>query len=41
MNKKERPMPWKETSRMDERMKFVGDHLKGLWSKKALCAHYG
>ena len=34
-------MPWKESSAMDERLKFVADHLSGRWSKKALCAHYG
>ena len=34
-------MPWKESSVMDERVKFVADHPGGRWSKKALCAHYG
>ncbi len=34
-------MPWKDSSAMDEKVGFVADHLSGLWSKKALCAHCG
>ena len=34
-------MPWKETSTMDQRIQFIADHLRGLYTKKALCRHYG
>lgn len=30
-------MPWKESSVVDERLKFVADHSGGRWSKRALC----
>ena len=32
-----RPMPWKETCRMDEKLSFVVDYLRGEWSMAALC----
>ena len=35
------PMPWKETSTMDQRIQFIADYLSGRYSKKALCIHYG
>ncbi len=34
-------MPWNESCAMDERMRFVVDHLSGEWSMLALCEHYG
>src|SRR5690348_5750736 len=34
-------MPWKETCPMDERLKFVGQYLKGEMSVAGLCESYG
>ncbi len=34
-------MGWKESSVMDERMKFIADYLKSEWSLSELCRHYG
>lgn len=34
-------MPWKETSAMDERVRFIADWLSGDYSKRALCEMYG
>lgn len=34
-------MPWKETTPEKERLCFVRDQARGLFSKAALCAHYG
>lgn len=34
-------MPWKETSAMDQRVRFVADWLSGEYTKSALCAAYG
>ena len=34
-------MPWKETCPMDQRREFIKDYLRGLYSKKDLCMHYG
>jgi len=34
-------MPWKETSAMDERMRFIGDYLREEWSLSELCRMYG
>lgn len=34
-------MPWKETSVMDQRVRFIADWLSGDYSKSDLCAAYG
>ena len=34
-------MPWKETSIMDQRIRFIRDYQSGDYTKKALCMHYG
>ncbi len=34
-------MPWKETCVMDQRIQFISDWLKGEYTKRALCRHYG
>ena len=34
-------MPWKETSAVDERMRFIMDVLRGEQSKAACCRRYG
>ena len=34
-------MPWKETSAMDERVRFIGDWLSGEYGKGELCGAYG
>ena len=34
-------MPWRERSPMDERMQFVADHTRQLWSMTELCDRYG
>lgn len=34
-------MPWRERSSMDERMQFVADHTRQLWSMTELCDRYG
>jgi len=35
------PMPWKETSAMDERMQLIADWLSGDYRKSELCGVYG
>ena len=35
----DKPMPWKETCTMDQRMLFIVDYLS--YTKKGLCRHYG
>ena len=37
----DKPMPWKETCTMDQRMLFIVDYLSGGYTKKGLCRHYG
>jgi putative transposase len=34
-------MPWRERSPMDERLQFVADHTRQLWSMTELCDRYG
>ena len=34
-------MPWKETCRMDEKLVFIADCLRGELPMAALCADYG
>jgi putative transposase len=34
-------MPWLETSPMDQRVAFVFDHERGLYTMTDLCARYG
>lgn len=34
-------MPWRETRPMDEKLLFIADHLRGLYSHTELCARYG
>lgn len=34
-------MPWKESGVLDEKMRFVLDHEKGLWTMTELCWRYG
>jgi transposase-like protein len=34
-------MPWKESSAMDERLRFVQDVYRGVDSFTELCARYG
>ena len=34
-------MPWKEKSPMNERTRFLSDHLSGLHSVSELCRKYG
>jgi transposase InsO family protein len=34
-------MPWKETSAMDQRVRFIADWLSGDYRKTELCAAYG
>ena len=34
-------MPWKETCSMDQRRDFIHDYLRGCYTKKDLCMHYG
>ena len=36
-----RSMPWKETCRMDEKLSFVVEHLRGEWTMSALCEEWG
>jgi hypothetical protein len=35
------PMPWKETSAMDQRMELITDWLSGDYGKRELCLMYG
>src|SRR6266576_568782 len=35
------PMPWKETSAMDQRIQLIGDWLSGDYRKSELCSVYG
>ena len=34
-------MPWKESGVLEEKMRFVLDHEKGLWTMTELCQRYG
>jgi putative transposase len=34
-------MPWKESGVLEEKMRFVLDHAKGLWTMTELCQRYG
>ena len=34
-------MPWKETSPMEERRRFIEDRRHGLYTMSELCARYG
>ena len=34
-------MPWRETSPMEERIRFVEDRRSGLYEMKELCERYG
>ena len=34
-------MPWRERSPMDERMQFISDHQRQLWTMCELCDRYG
>jgi putative transposase len=34
-------MPWLETAPMDERIAFIADHRRGLYTVTELCARYG
>src|SRR5271156_4707811 len=34
-------MAWRENCAMDERMKFIGDHLLESWTMTELCERYG
>src|ERR1700752_579343 len=38
---REVPMPWSQTSRMDQRTQFIADYLRELWSVTELCDSYG
>jgi transposase InsO family protein len=33
-------MPWKESCAMDERVKFIADHVCGTWTMTELCERY-
>jgi putative transposase len=33
-------MPWRERSPMDERVQFISDYLRQLWTTSALCQRY-
>src|SRR6266700_5463114 len=35
------PMPWKETSAMEQRIQLIADWLSGDYSKSELCRGYG
>src|SRR5258706_16284930 len=35
------PMPWKETSAMDQRIQLIADWLSGDYRKSELCRSYG
>jgi len=34
-------MPWREASAMDQRLEFISDYLRHLWSMSDLCTRYG
>ena len=34
-------MPWRETSAMEERIRFVKDHRSGVFEMRELCGRYG
>lgn len=34
-------MPWRETSPMDQRLRFIADYEKRLFSVSELCARFG
>ena len=33
-------MPWRERSPMDERVQFISDHRRQLWTMTELCERY-
>ena len=33
-------MPWLETSPVEQRERFIGDHRAGLYTMRELCARY-
>jgi putative transposase len=33
-------MSWRESCAMDERVRFIADHLTGLWTMTGLCDRY-
>ncbi|MGH9810142.1 MAG: helix-turn-helix domain-containing protein, partial [Terriglobia bacterium] len=33
-------MPWQESCAMDERVRFISDHLSGDWTMIELCERY-
>ena len=33
-------MPWQETRPLDQRLQFVADHQRGLYTMTELCARY-
>ena len=33
-------MPWRETERVNERMKFIVAHQSGMYSMKELCVRF-
>src|SRR5579859_2428019 len=35
-----RPMPWRESCAMDERVGFMADHRGGQWTMTELCERY-
>src|SRR5436190_24267563 len=34
-------MPWRETSPMDQRLRFIADHQRQLFSLSELCVRFG
>jgi len=34
-------MPWSPTTPMDQKTKFIADHLRGTFSISELCTSYG
>ena len=34
-------MPWLETAPMEQRQRFIADHVRDLYSMTELCARYG
>ena len=34
-------MPWNQSTPMDEKTKFIADHLRGTFSISELCTNYG
>jgi transposase-like protein len=39
--RRRKPMPWKETSAMDQRIQLIADWLSGDYCKNELCGIYG